>query len=48
MLVTVPASGVNQEVKDTIRTSFKSDNALWQQFKSQQALDSLDKEFPTE
>ena len=48
MLVTVPASGVNQEVKDAVRTSFKSDNALWQQFKSQQALDSLDKEFPTE
>ena len=48
MLVTVPASGVDQEVEDAARTSFKSDNALWQQFKSQQALDSLDKEFPTE
>ena len=48
MLVTVPASGINQTVKDTVTTSFKSDNALWQQFKSKQALDSLDKEFPTE
>ncbi|MFT5659455.1 MAG: hypothetical protein ACI9TV_000071 [Sulfurimonas sp.] len=48
MLVTVPASGVNQEVKNAVRTSFKSDNALWQQFKSKQALDSLDAEFPTE
>ena len=48
MLVTVPASGINQEVKDAVKTSFKSDNALWQQFKSKQALDSLDKEFPTD
>ena len=48
MLVTVPSSSINEEVKDTIKTSFKSDNALWQQFKSKQALDSLDKEFPTE
>ena len=48
MLVTVPSSSINEEVKDTIKTSFKSDNALWQQFKSKQALESLDREFPTE
>ena len=47
MLVSVAASGVNQEVKNALKTSFKSDNALWQQFKSKQALDSLDAEFPT-
>jgi hypothetical protein len=47
MLVTVPQEHVNETVKNTMKTSFKSDNALWQQFKSQQALDSLDKEFPT-
>jgi len=48
MLVTVPASSINQEVKNSIKTSFKSDDASWQQFKSQQALESLEKEFPTD
>lgn len=48
MLVTVPESNVNTQVKDAVKSSFKSDNALWQQFQSQQALESLDKEFPTE
>ena len=48
MLVTVPASNINQEVKNTVQSSFKSDNALWQQFKAKQALDALDAEFPTE
>lgn len=47
MLVTVPSSGVNQEVKNTIKTSFQSDNAAWQQFKSKQALESLNAAFPT-
>ncbi len=48
MLVVVPEAAVNRDVKDAVRSSFKSDNALWQQFQSQQALESLDKEFPTE
>lgn len=48
MLVTVPESAVNTEVKDAIKSSFKSDNALWQQFQYEKALESLDKEFPTE
>ena len=48
MLVAVPASAINNEVKNALRSSFKSENALWQQFKSKQALESLDKEFPTE
>jgi len=47
MLVTVPADNVNGEVKKAIKTSFKNDNALWQQFQSKQALEQLDKEFPT-
>ncbi len=52
MLVTVPESSVNQEVKKaykkTVDSSFQNDNALWQQFQSKQALENLDKEFPTE
>ena len=52
MLVTVPASSINknvkESVKETIDSSYKDDNARWQQFKSQEALDSLDKEFPSE
>ncbi len=47
LLVTVSESGVNSVVKDAIKTSFKNDQALWQQFQSQQALESLDKEFPS-
>ncbi|MFT7860608.1 MAG: LPP20 family lipoprotein [Sulfurimonas sp.] len=48
MLVTVPQSEVNKEVKDAVKTSFKNDEALWQQFQAKQALEQLDKEFPTE
>jgi len=47
MLVTVPESNVNKEVKKAVQSSFKDDNALWQQFQSKQALEQLDKEFPT-
>ena len=48
MLVTVPQEDVNAEVKKAVKSSFKNDNALWQQFQSKQALEQLDKEFPTE
>lgn len=48
MLVTVPEATVNGEVKQAVKTSFKNDEALWQQFQSKNALESLDKEFPTE
>jgi PBP1b-binding outer membrane lipoprotein LpoB len=52
MLVVVPEKNVNQAVKDalkkTVNSSFKDDNALWQQFQSKQALENLDKEFPTD
>jgi hypothetical protein len=47
MLVAVPESAVNSEVKNAVRSSFKKDDALWQQFQSQQALESLEKEFPS-
>ncbi|MEA1983684.1 MAG: LPP20 family lipoprotein [Campylobacterota bacterium] len=52
LLVTVPESDVNGAVKDTIqktlKSSFKNDDARWQQFQSKQALDDLNKEFPTD
>jgi len=50
MLVTIPEENVNQEVKKAVKSvasSYKNDNALWQQFQSKQALEALDKEFPT-
>ena len=50
MLVTIPESSVNGEVKKAVigaASSYKDDNALWQQFQSKQALEALDKEFPT-
>ena len=47
MLVTIPAADVNSEVKKAVKTSYKNDEALWQQFQAKQALESLDKEFPT-
>jgi hypothetical protein len=51
MLVTVPEATVNQVVKKAVKeasSSFKNDDARWQQFQSEQALESLDKEFPTD
>jgi hypothetical protein len=48
LLVTVPEATVNGEVKAAVKTSFQNDQALWQQFQSKNALESLDKEFPTE
>ena len=47
MLVTIPAADVNSEVKKAVKTSYKNDEALWQQFQAKQALEGLDKEFPT-
>lgn len=48
LLVAVPQSTVNQEVKSQVASSYKNDNALWQQFQAKNAMDELDKEFPTE
>ncbi len=47
LLVTVPESNVNSEVKNAVQSSFRNDNALWQQFQSKNALEELEKEFPT-
>jgi len=47
LLVTVPEKTVNTEVKETVQSSYKNDNALWQQFQAKNAQESLDKEFPS-
>ncbi len=47
VLMAVPESTVNESAKAAVQTSYKNDNALWQQFQSKNALESLDKEFPT-
>lgn len=52
MLVTVPEDTVNSTVKDSIKktvaSSYQNDDARWQQFQSAQALEDLNKEFPTD
>ena len=50
LLVTMPKQTVNEEAKKAVKksiSSFKNDDALWQQFQSEQAQKSLEKEFPT-
>jgi hypothetical protein len=50
-LVAIDETIVNNKVKDTVKAASSSkgnDDALWQQFQSKQAMDSLDKEFPTD
>ena len=48
VLVAVPEKTVNEAAKEAVKTSFKNDEALWQQFQSKQALEGLEKEFPTD
>ncbi len=48
VLVGVDESAMNTEIKNSVKSSFKNDDALWQQFQSKQALESLEKEFPTD
>jgi hypothetical protein len=48
ILVGVPNDVVNKEAKkEIVESSHNNKDALWQQFQSKQALESLDKEFPT-
>lgn len=48
LLVGVPNDVVNKEAKkEIVNSSHDNKDALWQQFQSKQALEGLDKEFPT-
>ena len=42
LLMTVPEDYINEKVKETAKTSFKNDNALWQQFQASKAFDAMD------
>ena len=46
VLMSVDESAMNQEIKAQVQSSFKNDNALWQQFQAKNALEALEKEFP--
>jgi hypothetical protein len=48
VLVAVSTNSINQEAKNILTSSFKNDDALWQQFQAKQALENLEKEFPTQ
>jgi hypothetical protein len=45
ILVAVNKKGVNKQIQNNIKTSFNNDNALYQEFKSKNALKELSKEF---
>jgi hypothetical protein len=45
MLVSVDKKGVNKQIVDNIKSSFNNDKALYQEFKSKNALEELSKEF---
>ena len=45
MLVSVDKKGVNKQIVDNIKSSFNNDKALYQEFKSKNALKELSKEF---
>jgi len=46
LLMGVSEKGINQNARDSIKSSYKNEAALWQQFQSEKAQASLDKEFP--
>lgn len=47
LLVGVTQESVNQSAKENVISSFKNQDALWQQFQAKNALENLEKEFET-
>jgi hypothetical protein len=47
VLVAISESAVNEKAKEAVKTSYKNDDALWQQFQAKNALENLEKEFPS-
>jgi len=48
VLVAVPKDTLVKKVKSAIKTTFKNDKALWQEFKSKKAQEELDREVEKE
>ena len=46
VLVKVDKKNVDEAARQAIVSSYRNDDALWQQFQAKQALKELDKEFP--
>ncbi|MDF1882205.1 LPP20 family lipoprotein [Sulfurimonas sp. MAG313] len=47
ILVGMDENSMNKEIKNNVQSSYKNDEALWQQFQAKNALESLEKEFPS-
>ena len=45
LLVTVPKKSTNKQIRENLKTSYKNERALWQQFKAKNALENLEKDF---
>jgi entry exclusion lipoprotein TrbK len=45
LLVTVSKNSTNKQIQENIKTSYKNERALWQQFKAKNALEGLEKDF---
>ncbi|MEA2110909.1 MAG: LPP20 family lipoprotein [Campylobacterota bacterium] len=48
LLVSISQGELNQEIKNQVVSSYKNSDALWQQFQSKNALESLEKEFQSQ
>ena len=48
VLMGISENSMNEEIQEQVKSSYKNDNALWQQFQSKNALEGLEKEFPTD
>ena len=48
LLVTVSKNSTNKQIQQNIKTSYKNERALWQQFKAKNALEELEKDFEAE
>ncbi len=45
VLVAISQKSADEQIQNNLKTSFKNDQALWQQFKAKNALEELEKEF---
>lgn len=48
ILAGIAENDLNKEIKEQVKSNYKKDTALWQQFQAKQTLDSLNRAFPTD